>query len=319
MEQLKIRFGFTDKQCKDINDNAVKVFTDAVQKLAKEIVPVIADNIANTIITSMNNENGRQPEHVIVDDTILEDDSPSRLATKFMSDNFEKMQIELKGRNEAYQNYVSYVSYIDLYTEYLEENPVYVPKKFRDDGRHFMSQEEKDTFSELGVIKLRTELNLKKIRRDTFRSRIMNGDELVNKFFHEKISDPGVRDEVFKRWKTATKKDEEKIDESQIKKIETTRKQHQTDKNSLTKNEKQKQATNVQRKQTNVDDELDARDRENIEILSEQLTESSTSRQNDKPDSNSKNEWRTQRQPKKKKQPQLASLTYLTTNLNQMK
>ena len=90
---------------------------------------------------------------------------------------------------------------------------------FRDD-KFYMSRQEKEYLDQLTVMKLRTELEIMILRRDEYRSRIRSGDNQVNQFFRDEISNTEVLDEVVNLWKAAVKKDEENVDDHQVKKIE---------------------------------------------------------------------------------------------------
>ena len=53
MEKLRARYSFTDVQCQTIVDDAKKLVNDAMQAVMGDVVPKVVDNIANRILTSL--------------------------------------------------------------------------------------------------------------------------------------------------------------------------------------------------------------------------------------------------------------------------
>ena len=51
MEKLRARYSFTNLQCKKIDDDAYKLVNDALQVVIRDVVPMVADNIADNIVT----------------------------------------------------------------------------------------------------------------------------------------------------------------------------------------------------------------------------------------------------------------------------
>ena len=233
MEKLA-RYSFTKQQCDEIVNDAKKLVTDAIQRVIGDVVAVVADNIANSIITSLEQRNkitSNTNNNILVEDSILEDES-EEAAIKFIDENSERISTELQGRNQQYSNFVNTVATIDLFDEYLSEDPIYVPRKFRSDNRHCMTPDEREVVNRLSEQKFRHQIEILQHRRDEFRRRIKNGDETFNRFVRDNITDEEILYEVMTIWKTAIKVDEEKVDEIQIKKTESIRAAHQKDRDS---------------------------------------------------------------------------------------
>ena len=93
-----------------------------------------------------------------------------------------------------------------------------------------MSEKEKNASEKLFFQAFRTEMEIWQLRRDTFRERIRNGDELVQEFITNKIGDKNVIAEVNKIWGEMIKKDELHVKEKWTKKIASTRKAYEKDK-----------------------------------------------------------------------------------------
>ena len=231
MENLRARYSFTELQCKKIVDDAQTLVNDAVLQALGEIIPMVADNIANNIQTLLEqkevvmNENNNE---ILVEETVMEDESLD-LAIKFLNENSEFIKSQLIFRNQAYTNYVNTVATIDLYDDYLSENPIFVPRKFRNDNRHCLSKDERDVVDRISIQKLKGEAEFLQCRRDEFRKRIKNGDDTFTRFLRDRISDEDVLQEVMTAWNSSLRVDEEKVDELQIKKTENLKNAHQKD------------------------------------------------------------------------------------------
>ena len=232
MEKLRARCSFTYLQCKKTVDDAYKLVNDALQVVIRDVVPMVADNIADNIVMLLEQEKfvlNENNNEILVEETVLEDDSLD-LAIQFMNDNSEFIKSQLIFRNQAYTNFVNTVATIDLYDECLSENPVFVPRKFRNDNRHCLSKDERDVVDKISIQKLKGETEFLQCRRDEFRRRIKNGDSNFTSFVRNNIPNEDVFQEVMTVWNSALRVDEEKVDELQIKKTESLRKAHQKDK-----------------------------------------------------------------------------------------
>ena len=59
-----------------------------------------------------------------------------------------------------------------LYNEWLEEEPMYIPRKFRNDKVYTMNDQEKNIYSKLALEKLKTEMEILTNRPENFRNSI---------------------------------------------------------------------------------------------------------------------------------------------------
>ena len=323
-----MRYSFTDMQCQKIVDDAHKLVNDALQKVIGDVVPVVVDNIANSIVTLLEQKqvvgNNNNNDNILVEDTVLEDDSFD-LAIKFMSDNSEFIRSELIARNQVYTNYVNTVATIDLYDEYLGLTPKYVPRKFRSDNRHCLSKDERDVVDRISITKFKGETELLHCRRDEFRRRIKKGDDHFEKFARDRIPNEEVLQEVMTAWKSALKVDEEKVDELQIKKTESLRNAHQKDRQLLQSRgtpsvQEPSAAGNVETSHQGMPNHQTPQGQQQQrqqQPQQQQPQPQQPQQPQHQPPQNSKNENSHRKKKKTRKQPHLASLTYLTSISNQ--
>ena len=195
------------------------------------MLPAVIGKIARTTLT----DEIRIPRNVATDDVKIK-------ASKFMNDSLSYNKCELTGRNDAYYKYIRYTSLVDLYNDCLADdalsstdnvNRCYIPREFRNDNKHHMSNEERGCNGRLEYQNMRTEMEILQIRRDEFRSRLRVGDDNVNSYFNSSIDDESVRKEVEKLWSDCIKKDKEHIESKWVKKIESLRVALEKDKKEL--------------------------------------------------------------------------------------
>ena len=119
---------------------------------------------------------------------------------------------------------------IQLYEEVSIEDPAYVPRKFREDKRPVHSQEELDIVSRQNMNNLQCEIDILKLRKEYFETKIEEFDDFVQEFANGITNDDLVRKQINKIWKDDTSRSEQKTNEEWKKKIAGMKEAYQTDK-----------------------------------------------------------------------------------------
>ena len=78
----------------------------------------------------------------------------------FIRRNNNHWQKELEKRKDVYYKFTRSDQLILLYNECLEEEPVYIPRKFRNDNTFTMNEKEKNIYLKLDLTKLKTEIEI---------------------------------------------------------------------------------------------------------------------------------------------------------------
>lgn len=136
---------------------------------------------------------------------------------------------------------------MNLYGECLVEEPIYIPRKFRNDKYHVMSQEERNVLTKLNIKKFQSECEILKIRRDRFTMEITEKDDQIKAFVESNTSNNNSKSQLLKLHIDEINRDIEKINNSWKKKIQSTKKAFQQDKEQLQQNQQrhQQQPTNL--------------------------------------------------------------------------
>ena len=73
-----------------------------------------------------------------------------------------------------------------LYNEFLEEEPMYMHRKFRNDKVYTMNDQEKSIYNKLALEKLKAEMDILTNRREHFRNSIDTIDKKFKQFLDNK-------------------------------------------------------------------------------------------------------------------------------------
>ena len=117
-----------------------------------------------------------------------------------------------------------------MYTECSEEDAIYIPRKFRKDNTHYKSEDEKRIYDKLNYDRMKSEMEVLKIRRDNFSNELKEEDTDNKKYFENNIPDKDVLKGVLEIWNKSIKRDEEQVQEKWVHKIESVKKDFQRDK-----------------------------------------------------------------------------------------
>ena len=103
----------------------------------------------------------------------------------FKDIHFEFFDEQLKKREKEYYKFARCDHLLDLYSEYLNKEPKFIPRQFRKDNYFTLNNAEKEIIRNLGIKRLEAECQLLELRRNEFTKRIFDIDKQV-KIFIEK-------------------------------------------------------------------------------------------------------------------------------------
>ena len=78
-----------------------------------------------------------------------------------------------------------YERLLDLYGECLQEEPMYIPRKFRNDKTYVRSQEELNVVRENGLNNLQSKCEILKLRKNNLLENIANQDKILEEKLRE--------------------------------------------------------------------------------------------------------------------------------------
>ena len=139
------------------------------------------------------------------------------------------MNEQLIDREKELYKYIRNVSLLDLYTECMETEPIYVPRKWRNDNYHVMSERELNVLTNLELKRFQTECEILRLRRDDFKQRTEHIDKNITEFIENKNISIKSKEWLLKRWDECTREDENKITKKWDEKLRGTRKQFEKD------------------------------------------------------------------------------------------
>ena len=103
---------------------------------------------------------------------------------KFLESNRQEWDCLLNQREDYYYKYSRSEHLLDLYGQCLQEEPPYIPRKFRNDTYHTMSQQEKNVIAKSNLQRFQTECEILKLRRDHFTQKIIEKDNQLESYIN---------------------------------------------------------------------------------------------------------------------------------------
>ena len=160
---------FTSQQLESIKQIVIDSINLLLPKIIKEITPLIIQTSRDLVNKNFNN----------VDNIIVDQD-----ATKpFFNQHHLQWNKLLIQRKDLYYKYARCEKLLLLYAECIEEDPIYVPRKFRQDSYHTNSQAERNVINTSNLHRFQTECEILRIRREQYMKEITSKDDYIKKFY----------------------------------------------------------------------------------------------------------------------------------------
>lgn len=158
---------------------------------------------------------------------------------RFKNSNNRFFDPKLKKREDIYYKHSRIVHLLDLYTEYMESDTIYIPRKFRSDKYHVTSTAEMNVLHTRDLKKFQTESEILRIRRDDFERRIFDIDEEVLMFINNSDLSDGAKRWISNRWQECINEDIRRINKKWNIKMISTRKANDKDRKEYNENKQE--------------------------------------------------------------------------------
>ena len=251
MEDLKSKYGFSDEQMDDIRELVVSSIKEVIPAVLEESTKILAEKCKESVTNATKNYFPKV------------NTPPSREAVQFITRNKQSWKVQLAERNKLYGQFIRCESLLDIYGQCLQEEPVYVPRRYRRDKIHILYDEEKSIRTTADLQNMQTDMEVLKIRRDNFKRVLEKCDANSQKFVTEKISDDHIALEVASIWDDSIHQDQEKVEQIWAKKISTMHTAFEKDKLNLSRQQDEKQAPKMDdHDMSEIDSDTDDEDEE---------------------------------------------------------
>ena len=197
-----------------------------------ELIPTLMKEITPDIIRCAKDS----IETFVLDNDLLQETVKQTLVTTQEEvDNFVNSfrwicNEKLKERDNNFWKYSRCDRLLSLYNECLQAEPMYIPKEYRNDRYHVMSKQELNIVTKMDLKRFQGECEILKCRREEFLSRVKSIDEEYQKMIDESNVSQNASQKLVDRWQNLIKEDMEKVNSKWDKRIESTKKAFQKDK-----------------------------------------------------------------------------------------
>ena len=161
-------------------------------------------------------------------------------------------------RNKVYEQFILCESLLDIYGLCLQEEPVYIPLRYRRDKIHVLCDEEKNVRTTANLQNMQCDMEILKIRRDNYKRTLSKCDETAQRFITEKTGESTLTQEITSIWNESTRQDQEKVDQTWARKIASMHTAFEKDKATLSRRQAEPQIIEVDESytsETDTDDE----------------------------------------------------------------
>ena len=173
----------------DIKSTVIKSIMAVLPEILQELVPLIIEK-SEALINEKIRKRSESCRRKLPDNLIV-----NKEVSSFMR-NKNHWQKELEKRKDIYYKFTRSDQLILLYNECLEEEPIYIPRKFRNDNTFTMNEQEKNIYIKLDLTKLKTEMEILTTRREYFRKKLDEIDQEFTAFIESKSVSEVVKKEL---------------------------------------------------------------------------------------------------------------------------
>ena len=174
----------------DIKSTVIKSIMAVLPEILQELVPLIIEK-SEALINEKIRKRSESCRSKLPDNLIV-----NKEVSSFMRRNKNHWQKELEKRKDIYYKFTRSDQLILLYNECLEEEPIYIPCKFRNDNTFTMNEQEKNIYFKFDLSKLKTKIEIITTRREYFRKKLDEIDQKFTAFIESKSVSEVVKKEV---------------------------------------------------------------------------------------------------------------------------
>lgn len=215
----------------------IKKFTELIPQLVKEITPSIIELTKKTVESILQNKDLFNIENVKESVSINNETQtfipPKREYNLFKDKNQQFFDDMLQKRESEYYKYNRNEQLLDLYAEGMQEEPIYIPRKFRSDNCHVKSNAKLTCIRKVELQRFRSECEIIRIRRDNFTENVFEIDNRINEFVTKSNLSTETKDMLLSRWNTCVNEDIDRIKIKSQNKFRTTKTAFNKDKEFL--------------------------------------------------------------------------------------
>ena len=205
-----------EKTLLDLTTEQRNDLQNIIMEQIKQILPSLVDNIILVII--------KKAKEITTDKTFSETDKSS-----IIKENREKWNKTLDKREDLFYKYHHTTRLLDLYTECLEQDELYIPRKFRQDNTHISNPAESPVIRKLEFQRFQAECEILRIRRDNFNSDIQQLDQNIKEEINNTTTNTDLQTVLINSYESFCKKDIQQITNKWNKKIQSLKKAFQED------------------------------------------------------------------------------------------
>ena len=162
--------------------NVIKSIMAVLPEILLELIPLIIEK--SEALINENITKGLETCRRNVPDNL----NVNKEVNSFIRRNNDHWQKKLEKRKDVYYKFTRSDQLILLYNECLEEEPIYIPRKFRNDNTFTMNEQEKNIYFKLDLTKLKTEMEILTTRREYFRKKTGRNRSGIYSFYRERIN-----------------------------------------------------------------------------------------------------------------------------------
>ena len=200
--------------------NITNLIPTLIDQLLLDIIKIIKDKTA-AYLEKHNNLFTATPSKTSVNVNLEYDQYRDR--------NYRFFDEKLTEREEKFYQLTKYENLLDLHGECMQQEPIYIPRKFRKDKFHVLSQKEKESVSKFELQRFRSECEILNIRKNTMISNIFDIDNDVENVIDKSDTSLACKEMLKKRWHTLINEDISRVNAKLEKKKSSTRKAFEKD------------------------------------------------------------------------------------------
>ena len=114
--------------------------------------------------------------------------------------NKDKWRQEVQKPKDCYYKFVRRDQLIMLYKEYLEDAPIYISRKFRNDDIYTINHNEKNIYFKFDLVKFKTLMEVLTTRKEHFRNKLDRIDKEMTDFINNKATSELVAEKIKEMW-----------------------------------------------------------------------------------------------------------------------
>ena len=164
----------------DLNPAQIELIKETIVTQLNAILPDIIESIKSNIISK-----SKEVIEIHFKDNIDISYNKNINVEDIINKNRQSFNKLLDKREDLFYKNHRYNRLLDLYTECMESEELYIPRKFRNDDTHYMNQNESTVYRKLELQRFQAECEIYRIRRDNFKSDLKKLDEQISQTIKE--------------------------------------------------------------------------------------------------------------------------------------